>query len=382
MKQKFKKTLPFRTVSKLLFGLFLLVLVASAVTYTRVVLAATQKEHDMTALSTSDSTTPETKASATKDEVKSDTQQQKDEKKSTTTQDTTTPAAPATAPTPTTPTYSPITSPSPRGMDLYVDPSLAQAGRPETISSQAVATWLGDWSGDVQSIAASKVSAAVSQNKLAVLVAYNIPGRDCGSYSAGGSASADSYKAWIRQLAAGIGQNKAIVILEPDALAQIDCLSPTDQASRYSLLADAVNVLATQTKAFIYIDAGHSKWISAGTMADRLKKANISQARGFSLNISNFISTNKNTVYGNSISAATGKTFVIDTSRNGNDANGEWCNPRGRALGASPTTSVGGNVDAYLWVKVPGESDGNCNSGPSAGVWWEEYAQELIVNRK
>jgi endoglucanase len=267
-------------------------------------------------------------------------------------------------------------------MNLYVDPSLEQSGRPAVISTQPVASWLGGWSGNVQGAAANIVTAAASQNKLATLVIYNIPGRDCGSYSAGGLASADHYKAWIRQLVAGIGSNKAIVILEPDALAQIDCLSEADQAMRYSLLADAVNVLATQTKAFIYIDAGHSGWISAATMTDRLKKANIGQARGFSLNVSNFISTDQNTSYGNSISASTGKAFVIDTSRNGNGSNGEWCNPRGRALGASPTTNVGGNVDAFLWVKVPGESDGTCNGGPSAGAWWEEYAQELVGNRR
>ena len=32
---------------------------------------------------------------------------------------------------------------------------------------------------------------------------------------------------------------------------------------------------------------------------------------------------------------------------------------------------------AYLWVKRPGESDGPCNGGPSAGQWWPEYALGL-----
>lgn len=372
MNQRLKKILSYPTASKIVFGLMLLTVIASVAAYARAIPAESDEEVSKTAAgkAQSEAVAP-TSTKETADKKQTDTKK---------------PAATdvhvSVKTTALEPTYAPILSSSPRGMNLYVDPSLEQSGRPAVISTQSVASWLGGWSGNVQGAAANIVTAAASQNKLATLVIYNIPGRDCGSYSAGGSANGDHYKAWIRQLAAGIGSNKAIVILEPDALAQIDCLSEADQALRYSLLADAVNVLATQTKAFIYIDAGHSGWISAATMTDRLKKANIGQARGFSLNVSNFISTDQNTSYGNSISASTGKAFVIDTSRNGNGSNGEWCNPRGRALGASPTTNVGGNVDAYLWVKVPGESDGTCNGGPSAGAWWEEYAQELVGNRR
>jgi len=355
-----------------MFGLFLLAVLASAFTYSRAILAESKKEN----VPIPQDTAPFKKAVAVSTDQTTAKKQPADTKKTPAPNAQTTPKAATPAPS-----YAPIISSSPRGMNLYVNPLLEQSGRPAAISSQPVATWLGSWSGDIRSAAANTVSVATGQNKLATLVVYNIPGRDCGSYSAGGSASADLYKAWIRQLAAGIGPNKAMVILEPDALAQIDCLPGPDQAVRYSLLADAVNVLATQTKAFVYIDAGHSGWISSATMADRLKKANVGQARGFSLNVSNFVATDRNTAYGNSISASTGKTFVIDTSRNGNGDNGEWCNPRGRALGPSPTTNVGGNVDAYLWIKVPGESDGTCNGGPSAGTWWNEYAQELIENR-
>jgi endoglucanase len=39
-----------------------------------------------------------------------------------------------------------------------------------------------------------------------------------------------------------------------------------------------------------------------------------------------------------------------------------------------------GYLDAYLWVKVPGESDGPCNGGPPAGSWWQEYALEIASN--
>ena len=71
-----------------------------------------------------------------------------------------------------------------------------------------------------------------------------------------------------------------------------------------------------------------------------------------------------------------GKGFVVDTSRNGRGPapGGEWCNPAGRGLGAPPAIAPGGGPDANLWIKRPGESDGTCNGGPAAGVFWPTYA--------
>ena len=77
-------------------------------------------------------------------------------------------------------------------------------------------------------------------------------------------------------------------------------------------------------------------------------------------------------------------TYIIDTSRNGQGPlDTEWCNPRGRVLGESPTTQTQDEkCDAYVWVKIPGESDGKCNGGPKAGMFWGEQAEELVRNRK
>ena len=105
----------------------------------------------------------------------------------------------------------------------------------------------------------------------------------------------------------------------------------------------------------------------------------------FSVNVSNYYSTEDSIAYGKQLSAKIGgKHFVIDTSRNGNGPYTEgaederWCNPPGRALGETPTTKTSDPlVDAYLWVKRPGESDGECKGGPKAGEWWPEYALKL-----
>ena len=37
-------------------------------------------------------------------------------------------------------------------------------------------------------------------------------------------------------------------------------------------------------------------------------------------------------------------------------------------------------VDAYMWIKRPGESDGTCRGGPEAGEWFQKYALELAGN--
>ncbi len=268
---------------------------------------------------------------------------------------------------------------------FYVNPntSVAKSGI-QALASQPVATWFGDWNSNIQNDAHSLVANAGGKN--AVMVAYDIPGRDCGGYSSGGT-SQSNYINWIRSLASGIGSSPATVILEPDALANITCLSSGDQSTRYSLLSQAVQILKQNGNTKVYLDAGHSGWNDPSVMAGRLAAANIAQADGFSLNVSNFDGTASEASYGSQISAALqqkiGKTshFIIDTSRNGNGSNGDWCNPSGRAIGQAPTTSTGNAlVDAYLWVKTPGESDGYCNGGPSAGTWWQQYAQGLAQN--
>ncbi len=291
-----------------------------------------------------------------------------------------------------------------RSMTLYADPTSNVAVQARTwaashpndaskmnrLAETPMAKWFGEWSGDVRAAANNYVSPAANVGQVPTLIAYNIPQRDCGSYSAGGSSSSAAYKSWIDSFAAGIGQRKAIVILEPDALAGMDCLNAADQQTRIDLVSYGVQALRNHSQAAIYIDAGHTTWQTAGVMANRLKAANIANATGFSLNISNFQTTSSNTNYGASISSLVdNKHFVIDTSRNGNGpTSGDmaWCNPDGRAFGAMPTLQTGTSVvDAYLWLKNPGESDGNCGSTqfgvtpPPAGGWWPEYVLMLAI---
>lgn len=88
--------------------------------------------------------------------------------------------------------------------------------------------------------------------------------------------------------------------------------------------------------------------------------------------------------------------FVIDTGRNGQGpldvsayaaapfnqpasvvaglGAGNWCNAKGAGVGRRSTAQTGvALLDAYLWVKVPGESDGSCDIAGGARAW--DYAQ-------
>ncbi len=282
---------------------------------------------------------------------------------------------------------------------FYVNPNTSAAAsvrtNPETaskikvIAETAQAEWVtvpGVATNVVASRISSYVGAATSAGRMPVITLYAIPGRDCsGTYSSGGLTSPAAYQAWIAQVQVGIANRPVVVILEPDALTDASCLSAAKQSERFAMLKDAVNQLSANTAARVYLDGGHSRWLSVNEAARRMRLAGIDRARGFSLNVANFFTDSEEQTYGEQVSAAVGgKHYVIDSSRNGNgpaaDAPLNWCNPQGRRIGVKPTTTTGAaHNDAFLWIKHPGESDGNCRPGePSSGQWWNAYAVGLV----
>jgi endoglucanase len=223
-------------------------------------------------------------------------------------------------------------------------------------------------------------------------------------------------------------------------------------ARRYEELRCAVAILSERPGVSIYLDGTGSSWLAPGEIASRLIKADVAKVSGFFLNVSNFESDGRVIPYARWVSdcialvtragldprecpsqyspavfddekswAATDKAYdrlfvrtgltrdpsrqkhaVIDTSRNGRgswkppagayrDAE-VWCNPPGRGLGRRPSLQTGNAyVAAFLWIKVPGESDGECSRGtagptdpergakaPPAGQWFPAQARELI----
>jgi endoglucanase len=216
-------------------------------------------------------------------------------------------------------------------------------------------------------------------DRLAVLVVYYIPDRDCSGASAGGAPNPDAYRSWIDGLSSSLTGKRAAIVLEPDALA-LSCGDSTESLIRY-----AVQSLRRNPGVAVYIDGGHSNWVGAGEMAGRLRSAGIEEATGFAVNVSNFQPTQNLIDYGMSLSSQVGnKPFLIDTSRNGRGPRGaEWCNPAGAGLGEAPTTTTGNDrIHALFWVKRPGESDGACGACPNvgAGQFCTSYALELARN--
>jgi endoglucanase len=214
-----------------------------------------------------------------------------------------------------------------------------------------------------------------------VLVAYGITNRDCGGASAGGAANLSVYGTWITAFARGIGSSAAVVILEPDSLALQTCLSAADITARDNALASAVQAFrGNAPNAKVYLDAGHSAWNSASDQASRLRNAGVANSAGIFTNVSNFNPTGNESNFAAAVLAAIGNPAlhaVIDTSRNGNGSNGQWCDPAGRAIGQSPARSVSSTVDAYLWVKPPGEADG---CAAAAGTFSPDLAFALATN--
>jgi endoglucanase len=306
----------------------------------------------------------------------------------------------------------------------------------------------------VQQQVRQTMAEAVVERAVPVLVAYDIPGRDCAQYSAGGALDESAYEAWANGFAKGIGSGKAVVILEPDALGNMpsgcglsSSVYPFTDAERIAEIQYAVAALEADPGVSVYLDGTHSAWQSVGTITQRLLEANVQQAQGFYLNVSNYQADPNLVDYGTWISdciamvtdpsnafynnpggcasqyypatesdfstwglttqwyaqnmggAVAATHFVIDTSRNGDGPNsmqqyanapysqpasvigtlagGNWCNPPASGLGLKPTASTGVPLlDAYLWVKTPGQSDGQCDAAGGVRAWdYTAYTQ-------
>ena len=171
-----------------------------------------------------------------------------------------------------------------------------------------------------------------------VLVAYNIPFRDCAQFSAGGATNTADYLAWIDAFAAGIGDSEAIVILEPDGLGIIphyvtidgavewcqpsEAEADTAAADRFFQLNQALDRLNEQPNVSVYLDGTHSGWLNVGDIADRLVKAGVARAAGFYLNASNYQFSPNLVQYGTWISKciAGGTSAVVAQTSTGTAA--------------------------------------------------------------
>lgn len=242
------------------------------------------------------------------------------------------------------------------------------------------------WYGDVGKPLTKSIKRLLkrAEPQLPILVLYNIPNRDIGQFSKGGAGNDVRYLEYVEEFADGVGDSEPIIIYEPDALSHSTHLSEDEQSWRLQLMKESLQLLTDKCNGKVYIDVGHSAWLYYEEVAKLLDIVSNPKVRGFSVNVCNYRTTQESINWGRKICKyRKDDYFVVDTSRNGQGPlENEWCNPIGRGLGEYPTTNTKHKkCDAYLWVKIPGESDGKCNGGPKAGKFWGEQAEELVKNK-
>ncbi|GIJ49954.1 glucanase [Virgisporangium aliadipatigenens] len=258
---------------------------------------------------------------------------------------------------------------------VAANPNDSRAARIDAvINSQPTAKWLSNVNvSTVQNEVSTYVGAANARNQIPQLVIYGMPNRDCGGASAGGAANFTIWQQWISNIAAGLGNRTAMILMEPDAVALTTCLDSNGINDRNNNTKQAVQkIKAANPNAKVYLDAGHSAWHAPAEIARRLDAAGVRTTDGFYTNPSNYRITSNEVSYGQSILSALGNPSnvhqVIDTARNGNgpspvnpQPNGwpDWCDYQNARVGQFPTTNTGlASVDAFVWIKPPGEADG------------------------
>ncbi|EGY22584.1 hypothetical protein VD0002_g4491 [Verticillium dahliae] len=259
------------------------------------------------------------------------------------------------------------------------------------------------------------------------LVLYNLPNRDCSAGESAGELTGqdglrryrDEYvNAWAERLSRASDLTFAVVI-EPDAIGNM----VTNQGIEACAVAKPIQEegIAYALKKLqlpnvnLYLDVSHGGWLgwpdnlvlTAKQVAKIVRLAGSgTKIRGYTTNVSNYNpfhaevredytewspSWDENN-YSRSLAPLLAEeglptNFIIDQSRvhrpGAREEWGEWCNVWPSGLGPTPTSDVDSPyVDSLVWVKPPGESDGQCGKpgAPRAGAFFNEYMRMLIEN--
>ncbi|KAH9106262.1 hypothetical protein LEN26_014601 [Aphanomyces euteiches] len=265
----------------------------------------------------------------------------------------------------------------------------------QAVASQPIATWYTDRVDDPGAVASAVLDACCKANDVPVFVVYGLPHKDCdaGLSSAGSNQNDDDYATFVSRLASLVSTRQVIYVIEPDALALLaqDAASCAWTFNYFDNLVRAVELLTcSNPNARVYIDVGHWGLTNVSTvlpLVANLTKLGRGHVMGIAINTSNFRTTSELTQLCHAfVDAGTAQygtsghdgallpvklmnfqgynwTCVFDTARNyrGPAPDDEWCNPSTAAIGVPPTDQTGIRaVDYFLWLKPPGESDGEC----------------------
>ncbi|MFC4504292.1 MULTISPECIES: glycoside hydrolase family 6 protein [Streptomyces] len=114
-----------------------------------------------------------------------------------------------------------------------------------------------------------------------------------------------------------------------------------------------------------------SKWVDWNRYVDELSYAQAFRTQlisaGFRSTIGMLIDTSRNGWGGTARPTGPGATTSVDTYVDGGRYDrrihiGNWCNQSGAGLGERPQAAPATGIDAYVWMKPPGESDGSSSA--------------------
>ncbi|MDX3746306.1 glycoside hydrolase family 6 protein [Streptomyces sp. AK08-02] len=117
-----------------------------------------------------------------------------------------------------------------------------------------------------------------------------------------------------------------------------------------------------------------SKWVDWNRYTDELSFAQAFRNQlvsvGFPSTIGMLIDTSRNGWGGTARPTGPGATTTVDTYVDGGRYDrrfqtGNWCNQSGAGLGERPKAAPAAGIDAYVWMKPPGESDGSSSAIPN-----------------
>jgi len=345
------------------------------------------------------------------------------------------------------------------GADMFVNPDYRKAvlaveqvapqmkRELELVANTSTAIWL-DSIAKAETIS-RYLDAAEDQRKhsakpvVVTFVAYDLPNRDCAAKSSAGELAVDQngealyQSSFIDPIARALEAYphlRVVVVLEPDSLANLatNLGQPKCAASAGAYkhgVAYAIKKLHLPHVS-LYLDAAHAGWLGWGGNRAKIGKVfkevldeagGVDTIRGFATNVSNYNVLHGDDgaslepsnpcpdemTYVNELADSlrwagiTGRGFIVDTSRNGQSGTrhrwGAWCNIAKAGLGERPRAEPEPLVDAYFWVKPPGESDGtsdktqprfdsecvsrdSASNAPQAGQFFTSHFLEMLTH--
>jgi len=264
----------------------------------------------------------------------------------------------------------------------------------QRIATMAQARWVGSWELDdrVEGLARAVYEKAAATDRIGLVAYQGMRDYPC-ERAVAEPELALVYRARTEALVAALPASgaRAWIIVEPGLVPD---LGSCEGDPRAAWLSDAIGVIA-DAGAAVYLDAGPDATVAAGHLAG----VDLARVAGFAIGTGGHMPDGVAEAEGLKLLTALadsgvdvmaargvdpgepGLGFIVDTSRNGAPvADPDPCNAPDAALGKAPRLVTGsGALDAYVWIKRPGESDGRCNGGLDVGQF--DVAKALALSQ-